>query len=273
MRQVYTPANAAEAHMLAHLLGQRGIVAHVHGEALQGAAGELPAGNVVQLLVSDEDYDKARELLLRWERADVPPSEQQATPGKRFRFVAAAVFLLIGIASGWALKAAMDNSRFTFGDSQLSLDQNGDGRDDVTYFYRPGSSTAHRAEYDYNRDGRTDTIGHYDEVGVTVEEESDVDFDGDFDSRTIFRNGVRMRTEEDTDGNGVVDMRYFYENGAVARIEQVDHVYGHVVRIDHLGPFFLERSEIDLDRDGFLEMLRTYDRFGEITNTETRARP
>jgi hypothetical protein len=57
MKQVYAPANTAEAHMLAHLLEQAGVRAHVHGEALQGAVGESPAANLLQLLVADEDYD------------------------------------------------------------------------------------------------------------------------------------------------------------------------------------------------------------------------
>ena len=49
MQEVYQPANAPEAHMLVHLLGEAGITAHIHGEALQGAVGELPAGNVIRL--------------------------------------------------------------------------------------------------------------------------------------------------------------------------------------------------------------------------------
>lgn len=60
MRQVYAPADAAEAHMLVHLLEQNGIQALIHGEALQGAVGELPAAGLLQLLVPDEEHDAAR---------------------------------------------------------------------------------------------------------------------------------------------------------------------------------------------------------------------
>ena len=271
MRQVYTPANTAEAHMLAHLLEQNGIQAHVHGEQLTGAMGELPAGNLVQLLVSDEDYDRARDLLLRWERTSAP-GEPVATPGKRFRFVAALVFLLIGVISGFGLKVALDNSRVSLGDSTVGIDQNEDGRDDLTWVYHLGGGQPYRGEFDSNFDGRTDLIAYYDVMGTPTEEESDTDFNGTFDTNTRFRHGVRARSDIDTDGNEVADVTTYFGNGILRRSESIDHRYGHVVRIDHYGPFHLERSELDLDRDGSLETVRTYDRYGEVTETTTRSR-
>ena len=68
-------------------------------EALQGAAGDLPAGSMVQLLVADEDYDRARQLLKQWEQVE-SPAEPEAKPGRRFRFVAAFVFLTVGVVAG-----------------------------------------------------------------------------------------------------------------------------------------------------------------------------
>ena len=270
MKQVYTPSSAAEAHMLAHLLDQNGIQAHVHGEQLQGAMGDLPAGNLVQLLVGDEDYERARDLLMRWERAS-GPAEPLAKPGSRFRFVAALVFLVVGMISGFALKVALDNSRFTMGDTTVGVDQNGDGRDDVTWIYHLGGGQPYRADFDSNFDGHTDLIAHYDASGVQTDEEVDTDYNGAFDARSRFDNGIRARTETDTDGNEVADAISYFDDGVLRRWEQIDHRYGHVVRIDHYGPFLLERSELDLDRDGFLETVRTYDRFGEVTETTTRS--
>lgn len=268
MRQVYEPANAAEAHMLAHLLQQEGIEAHVSGEALQGAAGELPAGGVIGLLVPDENYERARALLLHWEKSNL--AEPTERPGRRFGIVAALVFLLVGGLTGWVAKVAYDNTEFTYGDGITALDQNDDGRDDVTWYYRLGSTMAHKAEYDNNHDGISDTVMYFDELGVPTEERWDVDFDGEFDSRSWFRGGIRERSEVDTDGNGVPDVRSTYQDGNSIRDEWTDHTFGHVVRIDHYGAFRLERSELDLDRDGFLETVRYYDRFLEVTRTETR---
>jgi hypothetical protein len=269
MRQVYSPANVAEAHMLADLLAGEGIVAHVHGAALQGAVGDLPAGNLIQLMVADEDYDRARALLMQWERAS-SPEEPVAQPGKRFRFVAALVFLLVGAFIGWSVKVGLDNSRFTIGETTVALDQNRDGRDDVTWFYRFGSTNAYRAEFDSNHDGRADFIANYDEVGTPTEESSDDNFDGLFETRSIFRGGIRQRTEIDTDANRVPDTILHYEHGIVRREEITDHRYGWVVRINHYADLRLERSEIDLDRNRSLETVRVYDAFGEVVS-ETRA--
>jgi hypothetical protein len=81
-----------------------------------------------------------------------------------------------------------------------------------------------------------------------------------------------VRSDIDTDGNEVADVTSYFEDGILRRSESIDHRYGHAVRIDHYGPFHLERSEIDLDRDGFLETIRTYDRYGEVIETTTRTR-
>lgn len=269
MRQVYSPANVAEAHMLADLLAGEGIVAHVHGAALQGAVGDLPASNLIQLMVADDDYDRARALLMQWERAS-SPEEPVAQPGKRFRFVAALVFLLVGAFIGWGAKVALDNSRFTIGETTMSLDQNRDGQDDLTWFFRLGSTYAHRAEFDFNHDGRTDLIALYDEVGIPTEESSDNDFDGHFETRTIYRGGVRVRSEIDKDRNRVADVIEHYEHGIIQREEITDHRYGWVVRINYYANLRLERSEIDLDRNRSLETVRVYDAFGEVIS-ETRA--
>lgn len=270
MRQVYSPANAAEAHMLAHLLDQAGIPAHVHGEALQGAVGELPAGGLIQLMVAEDHYDNARQLILKWEKTSVPENAESPRPGGRFRVVAAIVFLAVGTVAGWALKVALDNSQLTVGDSSQSLDQNGDGRDDATWFYRLGSVQAYKSEIDYNFDGRTDYVAHYDAAGTPTSDEYDTDFDGSMDARSTYVSGVLHRTELDTDRNEVPDVTQTLEHGVLVREEMIDHRYGTVAVVNNYVHGRLRRAEVDLDRDGFRETLRTFDRFGEITRTETR---
>ncbi|GMW06630.1 MAG: hypothetical protein AMXMBFR8_14270 [Nevskiales bacterium] len=47
MKRIYEAANAIEAHMIVHLLGQAGIEGRVEGEYLQGGVGELPAVGLV----------------------------------------------------------------------------------------------------------------------------------------------------------------------------------------------------------------------------------
>lgn len=105
MRQAYAPANSAEAHMLAHMLDQNGIEAHIHGEALQGGVGELPASGLLQLLVADDDYERARALIAAWERANVS-SPDETTQKPRVPIWMGLIVFAIGVGGGWALHEA-----------------------------------------------------------------------------------------------------------------------------------------------------------------------
>jgi hypothetical protein len=72
MKTLYVAANAIEAHMLVHLLRQVDLTAHIQGEHLQGAVGELPAAGMVRLMIPEEQYPRARDVIDQWE-ADQPP--------------------------------------------------------------------------------------------------------------------------------------------------------------------------------------------------------
>lgn len=270
MRQVYTPANAAEAHMLAHLLAQEDILAHVQGEQLQGASGELPVGNLVRLEVSDEDYDRARALLTKWEQAQTPP-DPEAKPARKFPTVIALIFLVLGLGGGWVLKSVVDQNSMWTGDVREE-DRNEDGKVDSRWFYRPGGGHAYRGEFDHNHDGRIDIRTTYDAGGTVTEQDEDWNFDGVLETKVIMRAGVVARAERDTDNNGVVDSTSYYEHGALVRDEIMDSRYGSIVRINYYENGRLVRAEIDLNRDGFRETRRTFDPFGEVVGTETLRR-
>ncbi len=101
MRTLYQASNALEAHMLVDVLRQQGLHAHIAGEHLQGAVGELPAGGLVRLLIEDADYAAARRALADWEAAqpDPTPVAVRAAPAARFAWGP----FLLGLALGWAL--------------------------------------------------------------------------------------------------------------------------------------------------------------------------
>ena len=61
MKRVFQAANAIEAHMILHLLQQSGIPGHVEGEYLQGGIGELPAAGLVNVVVADEQAERAHQ--------------------------------------------------------------------------------------------------------------------------------------------------------------------------------------------------------------------
>ncbi|OGU19676.1 MAG: hypothetical protein A2580_01190 [Hydrogenophilales bacterium RIFOXYD1_FULL_62_11] len=73
MRTVYEASNSIEAHILQGFLMQEGIATQVVGAYLQGGMGELPAQGFVRLLVGEDDYERARAAIARWEAASPLP--------------------------------------------------------------------------------------------------------------------------------------------------------------------------------------------------------
>jgi len=63
MKQAYHAANPVDAQLAVDLLAAEGIPAHVQGNFLSGAAGELPVGELLRVWVGDEDLARAKALL------------------------------------------------------------------------------------------------------------------------------------------------------------------------------------------------------------------
>lgn len=61
--------------MILSLLEQRRIAGRIEGEYLQGGIGELQATGFVRVLVSDEDYAEARQIINEWEAIQPAPEE------------------------------------------------------------------------------------------------------------------------------------------------------------------------------------------------------
>ena len=79
MRRIYDPENLMEAQLLTDMLASEGVVAHLAGRArrlqhqadqlLTGALGELPVQGLLALVVTDEDAERARELIAAYTSA------------------------------------------------------------------------------------------------------------------------------------------------------------------------------------------------------------
>lgn len=270
MRQVYAPANSAEAHMLAHMLDQNGIVAHIHGEALQGGVGELPAGGLLQLLVADEDYDRARTLIAAWERTNVPSPDGRVDVKPPSIWMGLVVFAL-GVGGGWLLKTAAENNLVPVDAQQWSFDHNGDGTDDVTQYARMGAFYAYKSETDRNFDGNVDDTCSFDANGVTTLCLYDDDFDGYVEGRTVFQFGNPARTTIDTDRDGKPDRTIYSVHGVATREEIHPDDPERIVRVNYYDEAWLTRAETDADGDGFFETVATYNELGDVTGTQTRA--
>ncbi len=81
MKSVFEASSGLDAHMVLDLLAQRGISGRIDGEYLQGGIGELQAMGFVRVLVAEEDYDEARQVIDEWEK--VQPSDENNKPEAR----------------------------------------------------------------------------------------------------------------------------------------------------------------------------------------------
>lgn len=62
MQIIYRAANVIDAHLVKAALAGEGIVAFVGGEYLTGAMGELPVANLVVVMVSAADVERAAPI-------------------------------------------------------------------------------------------------------------------------------------------------------------------------------------------------------------------
>jgi hypothetical protein len=93
---VFHARDGIEAHMLADLLEQVGIMAQVQGDMLQGAVGELPAAGLASVWVAESDESRAREVIADFE-ASQPADSPQRRPEMQRSFTRG---LLLGMVIG-----------------------------------------------------------------------------------------------------------------------------------------------------------------------------
>jgi len=75
MRRIHEPANVGEGELLVAMLASEGIRAHLLGQHLLGALGELPVCGLLGILVDDEDAPRARALIAAYNAAEPLPGE------------------------------------------------------------------------------------------------------------------------------------------------------------------------------------------------------
>ena len=83
MRNVYTASNSIQAHLVKILLQGEGIQAHVAGDYLQGAMGELPVVGMMEVMVDEADLQKARTIIEEWEAGNDEDDESWIPPELR----------------------------------------------------------------------------------------------------------------------------------------------------------------------------------------------
>lgn len=83
MQRIYEPENMLEGQLLVDMLASEGIGAHLQGQHLVGAVGELPACGLLGLVVGNEDAEQARALIAEYNAAQpVPGDEPESFQGE-----------------------------------------------------------------------------------------------------------------------------------------------------------------------------------------------
>lgn len=75
MQRVHEPLVLGEGELLVRMLASEGIQAHLLGQHLLGAQGELPMAGLLAILVADADAQRARQLIAEYNAASPLPAE------------------------------------------------------------------------------------------------------------------------------------------------------------------------------------------------------
>jgi hypothetical protein len=254
MKTVYEASSGLEAHMILNLLLQEGCEARVDGEFLQGGIGELQTLNLVRVRVSDADFEAARAIIAEWE-ARQPESDAVHPP--RRRSSATALGFILGVVAGaagmhWVYHAPLSRAGLAF-----DLDESLDGR------RLQGSQHPARTTHDRDGDGRPDLQRHFDRSGLLWRSDADQDFDGVYETRDHYANGVRRLREADVDGDGAVDFRAHFRHGVLTETEILDPDNGLARKRQRYCKGKRVASGYDADGDGIMDVERVYDFFEE----------
>jgi len=80
---IYSANSTTEAHLLQGLLAKHGVESEVTGHYLQGAFGELPVTNMIQVIVAKDDEHRANDVIERYERGEFEIPDEDAENSKQ----------------------------------------------------------------------------------------------------------------------------------------------------------------------------------------------
>jgi hypothetical protein len=132
--------------------------------------------------------------------------------------------LLLPLAALWLLAVLPPVSS----DPALSLDRNGDGRDDQWYEVTDGRVVGLRLDRNY--DGQVDYTVEYDADNNKVREELDFNYDGRMDDFYFFEGGELVREEVDSNFDGRIDVWVSLE-GQYIRGYEMDRDFDGVAEV------------------------------------------
>lgn len=257
MKCVFTASTGVEAHMVLNLLEQEGIEGRIEGEYLQGGVGDLQAMNYVRVLVPDQDFIKAREIIAEWEAKQPEPEDARQKQGSGRGFGAFLIGLIIGVTGMyWAYSTPVTTS---------GIDYDGDGTLDLKWINRDGRHV--RTEVDRNRDGEPDEVVHYDRHQTAKSTRYDEDFDGVFETWSEIRLGNPFVTRVDVDADGQIDYRVEHKYGVAYKAVITGNEPGSPTKEQFFEHGKIVRTRFDEDGDGTFDRETTYDWYEEPAET------
>lgn len=262
MENVFDAGTNIEAHMIANLLERHGITAHVLGEHLQSAVGEIGAHGNIRVAVDQSEVIEARRIIHEWEQKHVEPEPDEANEAvvKKTKSLGVFPFILGAIAA-----SAVSNWYFNTSFDEYAIDHNQDGKTDEWHYYNDESLL--KVETDRNADGEVDNVYKYSRRNGLETGKFDNDFNGTFEQIVSYRFNQPVFSEVDLSGNRQPDFRYTYVEGVLTRLD----IYRPGTRVVQKLSFYemgnrLTKAHWDSDDDGVLDTLITYGPFQEETS-------
>lgn len=257
LQLLYEAQNNVEAHMLLDLLEQAGLSGRIDGEFLQGGVGEIQTMGFVRVMIEDQDYLQGKGIIEDWEASQPAVDDQKVIIKKQSSFTAWLIGLVVGVsATAFFYHTPIDED---------GVDFNGDGKLDETWTYTHYKLS--NVEADRNFDGDVDLIIEYDRRGFAKSSLNDNDFNGSFETDTLFEFNDVVLQKSDTTGDGFKDYIVRFDYGLVKMIEFINPVTAKPLKVQYFDQFKLVRAEIDTDRDGVLDTVYEYDDIEEVVNT------
>jgi len=239
MTVVKSYASLADAHIAKGMLEAAGVEADILDEYVAGNAPYLLGPSGIRLSVADEDASAAREALGLPPQPDPPPRKRGNAPvwAALVVFIAGLTVLIAGIRQ-----------------------------------YRPfAADGVERREFDRNHDGKTDERIEYDINGLPLRAYEDNNFDGIWDVRVTYENGVIRKVESDPEFDGTFPVSCEYENGLPVLQTVRPGGHGEELSRTEFRDGVMTRVWRDHDRDGHWDERIDYDALGrEILRVDLR---
>ena len=260
MKCVFEASNGVEAHMIKNLLLVENVESEVFGEHLQGAIGDLQAFGMVRVMVSEQDYPKAHQIITDWEGAQPAFVASESAQDRKGGGLTGA---LIGFFSGVIAMVVFFQSSVEYD----GVDHDGDGKLDEHFEYLNGH--LRNVKIDRNRDGKIDLIYEYTVDGRAKASRFDNDFDARFETHCSVRKGNTDACRSDVDGDGFYEHKENYLNDVLSSVSFFDPVTKKLKKKKYYSGAALSHADIDLDGDQQLETRHHYDEYQELSKKST----